>query len=619
MTILERLQNGENIKNLHITELKILAKEIRGFLLEKVSKTGGHLASNLGVVEITIALCYVFDFPSDKIIWDVGHQSYVYKILTGRAEQFDTLRQFGGLSGFPRKYESEYDCFDTGHSSTSVSAALGMAKARDLKGEKNNIIAFIGDGSLGGGLAYEAINDAGNSNTKMLIILNDNEMSIAKNVGGMSVHLSSFRTSGGYFRFKQSILSFLEKTEQNVLIKFLRGVKNSIKHSLLQNTVFEGLGLTYFGPFYGHDIERLIKILKRVKNVNEPVIMHIRTIKGKGYGPAERKPSEYHGVSSFDYKKGIIPRDVVDYSAVFGDKLCDIAETNEKVVAITAAMPDGTGLKTFGEKYPERFFDVGIAEQHAVTSAAGMAVNGLVPVVAVYSTFFQRAYDSILHDVCLQNLHVVFCADRAGIVGADGETHQGLFDISFMRPMPNVEILAPSDYTSFKNMLDYAVNTSEHPVFIRYPRGEENVKIYDTFEYKPGKATVLKTGEDVALFACGKMVSVALKTAEILNEKDISSTVIDIHCLSDIDLETLIKFSDSSKVIVTLEDGVVKGGIGEAIAEKLHFCSINKPVLIKGFNKGIVEQGSGDKLFELYRVSPETVAEDLLDFLGENV
>ncbi len=607
MSIIERLQQGENIKNLNISELKELALEIRKFLLENVSRTGGHLASNLGVVEITIALCYVFDFPEDKIIWDVGHQSYVYKILTGRANQFNTLRQYGGLSGFPRTYESEYDCFDTGHSSTSISAALGMAKARDLKGENNNIIAFIGDGSLGGGLAYEAINDAGNSNTKMLVILNDNEMSIAKNVGGMSVHLSSFRTSGSYFRFKHSLVSFLEKTEQTALIKFFRTIKNSIKQAILRNTIFEGLGLTYFGPFDGHNIERLIKILKRVKNVNEPVIIHIKTTKGKGYGPAERKPSEYHGVSKFDYKKGVVPSEVMDFSAVFGDKLCDIAEKNEKVVAITAAMPDGTGLTGFAEKYPRRFFDVGIAEQHAVTSAAGMAANGLVPVVAIYSTFFQRAYDSILHDVCLQNKHVVFCADRAGIVGADGETHQGVFDLSFMRPMPFVEILAPSDYSSLKGMLDYAVNVAKGPVFIRYPRGCEERVIYEDYTYVPGKANVLTEGEDVCIFACGTMVNNALDAAEKLKNENISVSVIDLQCLSEIDREVLCTYAKNCRFVISVEDNVEKGGVGEEINSLLSQYGINKTVYNFAYKTGLIVQGTQKELMHVYGVDSDSI------------
>lgn len=617
MTILDRLNQGESIKDLNIEELKTLATEIRAFLLENVSKTGGHLASNLGVVEMTIALFYVFDFPKDKIVWDVGHQSYVYKILSGRANRFDSLRQLNGLSGFPRTYESEYDCFDTGHSSTSVSAALGMAKARDLKGENNNIIAFIGDGSLGGGLAYEAINDAGNSNTKILVILNDNEMSIAKNVGGMSIHLSSFRTSGSYFRMKQAILLFLEKTEQKTLIKFIRNIKNSIKQAILRNTVFEGLGMTYFGPFDGHNIERLIKILNRVKKLNEPVIMHIRTVKGKGYGPAERKPSDYHGVSGFDYKKGLTPEKKIDYSAVFGDKLCEIAEKNENVAAITAAMPDGTGLMEYSKKFPKRFFDVGIAEQHAVTTAAGMAANGLVPVVAVYSTFFQRAYDSILHDVCLQNLHVVFCADRAGIVGADGETHQGVFDISFMRPMPNVEILAPADYTALRSMLDYAVNKADGPVFIRYPRGVEEKKIYSDYTYTPSKVNVLKKGTDLCVFACGNMVAKAMDAASALETKGFSVTVADVADLSNPDAETILSCAKNSRFVITAEDNVLKGGMGEEINSVMFKNQVSVPVKNLGYENGIIMQGTQKELMKIYGVDSDGIERTALEFFKE--
>jgi len=617
LSVLERLKNGENIKNLKIDELKALAEEIRAFLVEKVSKTGGHLASNLGVVEITIALHYVYDLPEDKIVWDVGHQSYVHKILSGRMDEFDTLRKYGGLSGFPKTGESEYDCFNTGHSSTSISAALGMAKARDLKNEKNDIIAFIGDGSLGGGLAYEAINDAGNSNTKMLIVLNDNEMSIAKNVGGMSLHLSSLRTSGRYFRLKHKILSFLKKTDQKALINFIRSIKNSIKKALLKNTVFEDLGLTYFGPFDGHNLEQIIKILRRIKNMDEPVILHIRTAKGKGYAPAETKPSDYHGVSSFDASKGIDECEKEDYSFVFGEKLIQIAQNNKDVVAITAAMPDGTGLSGFAEKLPQRFFDVGIAEQHAVTTAAGMAAGGITPVVAVYSTFFQRAYDSILHDVCLQNLHVVFCADRAGVVGADGETHQGVFDISFMRPMPGIEILAPSDYNSLRGMLEYAVNECNHPVFIRYPRGCEEQKIYDDYTYKRGCANVLKDGGDIAVFACGNTVAKALKASEILEEENIKISVVDLQCISEIDEKTVCEYAEKASLVITIADGVLKGGIGEAINDILIKNSIYKKIINIGYENGIIEQGTQSELMRIYGVDSDGIVKTVKKYLTE--
>ena len=591
MKNLERLKNGENLKKFNINELCELASEIREFLVENVSKSGGHLASNHGVVELTIALHYVFDFPTDKVIFDVGHQAYIHKILSGRTEDFKNLRKLGGMSGFPKTSESPYDCFNTGHASTSISAALGMAKARDLKGEKNEIIAVIGDGSLGGGLAFEAINDLGNSNTKMLIILNDNEMSISKNVGGISVHLSSIRTSGRYFKLKQKVLTFLEKNEHTKLIALIRSAKNAVKGLLMSNTVFEGLGLTYFGPFEGHDIKQLITVLERVKKLKEPVIMHVRTVKGKGYSPAELEPSCYHGVSGFDCESGAIKTASRDYSAVFGETLINIAQQNEKVVAITAAMPDGTGLKNFSEKFPKRFFDVGIAEQHAVTTAAGMTANGLIPVVAIYSTFMQRAFDSILHDVCMQNLHVVFCADRAGIVGADGETHQGIFDISFMRPMPGVEILAPADYISFKNMLYYAVNIAKGPVFLRYPRGSEKRRIYNTFEYTPGKAVVLKEGDDVCITACGNMVAKALEVAEILENEGIKASVIDLCCLSCIDFAKIAEQAKSAKLLVTIEDNVLKGGMGEEVARLLVENCFNLPVINKAYLNGIIEHG----------------------------
>ncbi len=616
MTVIERLENGENLKNLNMSELGTLAWEIREFLVRKVSENGGHLASNLGIVELTIALHYVYDFPDDKVIWDVGHQSYVHKILSGRGMEFDSLRKLGGISGFPKREESEYDCFDTGHASTSISAAIGMAKARELKGEKNNIIAVIGDGSLGGGLAYEAINDVGNSKTKLLIVLNDNKMSISKNVGAMSKHLNSIRTSGKYNRLKQRIVSSLQENEYTGLLKTMRKLKNSIKRALMSNTVFEGLGLTYFGPFDGNNVEMLIKMMKRVKDIDGGVLMHIRTVKGKGYEPAEKEPQNYHGVSSFDYQVGTVENKKVDYSEVFGNELVEIAKNNEKVVAITAAMPEGTGLLKFKEQFPQRFFDVGIAEGHAVTMAAGMAANGLVPVVPVYSTFLQRGFDNILHDVCLQGLHVVFCADRAGIVGADGETHQGVFDLSYMRMMPGITILAPADYSELKCMLRFAVDECTGPVVIRYPRGVEELKI-NHGDFVPGRADIIKEGTKVCIISCGNMVAKGLKAAEILEQKGISTKVINVRSVKPLDEETICTEVSKAELAMTIEDNVVDGGMGEEVLRILNSKNIKTKVIVKGYKKGKIQHGSPDELMKIFGMDSESIAGEIEKTIGD--
>ena len=614
LTQLDRIFQGESIKKFTITELNILAKEIRSFLISKVAEHGGHLASNLGVVELTIALHYVFDFPQDKVVWDVGHQSYTHKILSGRMKDFDTLRKFDGISGFPKTSESPYDSFNTGHASTSISAALGMAKARDLKKETNHIMAVIGDGSLGGGLAFEGINDVGNSKIKMLIILNDNKMSISENVGAMSKYLNSIRTSHSYFDLKEKIASSLLKSDHKKLFSFIQKIKDRLKKSMLTNTLFVDLGLTYFGPFDGHDIGQLIKTLKRIKDIDKGVIMHIRTIKGKGYAPAEDKPEKYHGVPAFKKLMEDEKRSPLDYSAVFGKTLIDIAKNNHNVVAITAAMPHGTGLNDFSKEFPKRFFDVGIAEAHATTTAAGMAMNSIIPVVSIYSSFMQRAYDSVLHDICLQNLHVVMCIDRAGIVGADGETHQGIFDISYMRSMPNISIFAPSDYQSLREMLFFAVENSKGPTVIRYPRGGENQKIAFPHSFISGKAQVLKNGTDICIIACGDMVNTALEVEEILSERGISTTVIDIQSIVPLDEDTICNMAKNSKCTLTLENNVKQGGFGESVLEVLVRNKIHIPILIKAFEKGIIEQGSVDELLKKYRLDTNSVFEDAEKF-----
>ena len=476
---------------------------------------------------------------------------------------------------------------------------------------------MIGDGSLSGGLAYEAINDAGNSGTRMLIILNDNKMSISRNVGGMSKHLNSLRTSGRYFRFKQFVLTYLEKREWNKLVAFLRYVKKAIKKALLSNTVFEELGLTYFGPFDGHDIGQLIKILNRVKRLDDAVFMHVRTVKGKGYAPAEKMPSDFHGVSGFDSVSGNVKTGKYDYSAVFGEKLIEIAEKNKRVTAITAAMPDGTGLTAFAKKFPKRFFDVGIAEEHAVTTAAGMAANGIVPVVAIYSTFMQRAFDSILHDVCLQNLHVVLCADRAGIVGADGETHQGVFDLSYMRMMPAVTVLAPSDYNELRSMLEYAVNDHDGPIFIRYPRGVQKREIPHKTGFVPDKAEVVREGGRVCIIACGNMTANALETAEILHEKGIEASVVDVRSVLPLDKHTLCNVASEAQLAVSVEDNVVSGGMGEEILRTFAENGVKTPLIIKAYKNGKIEHGTVEELMRLNGMDSKKIAEEIVAALEQ--
>ena len=494
--MLEKINAPEDVKNLNLQEKKQLAEEIRKYILEIVSKNGGHLASNLGVVELTIALHSVFNEPKDKIVWDVGHQTYVHKILTGRREQLKNIRKLGGIAGFPKTKESAYDCFNTGHSSTSISAALGMARARDLKGEDNNVIAVIGDGALTGGMAIEALNDAGFSKCKMTVILNDNEMSISPNIGGLNMFLSKLRTKKLYTASNISGKKIISKIPiiGKPTVKIVQRFKRSIKQLIIPKMFFEDIGFTYLGPVDGHNIEQLENILKLSKQVDTPVLIHVLTKKGKGYRIAEENPDKFHATGPFDLETGE-PKKAkgMDYSKVFGNKLVEMAEKNEKIVAITASMKDGTGLTKFQKQFPKRFFDIGIAEQHAITLAAGMATQGLIPVVPIYSSFYQRAYDQVIHDIAIQNLHVVLCVDRAGIVGADGETHQGLLDMAFFRIVPNLTIMAPKDFREFEDMLEFAINYNG-PIVIRYPRGGEdkNVKFEKHEKIETGKAEIIK-------------------------------------------------------------------------------------------------------------------------------
>ena len=569
--MLEKINNPEDLKKLNLKEKNILAQEIREYIIKIVSENGGHLASNLGVVELTIALHSIFNVPKDKIIWDVGHQSYVHKILTGRKEKLKTLRKFKGIAGFTKTCESEADCFNTGHSSTSISAALGMAKARDIKNEDNSVIAVIGDGALTGGMALEALNHAGSSKTKIIVILNDNEMSISKNVGGINMLLSRLRARKNYIKSNQSGRKIIEKIPLigKTLVKIIRRIKGSIKKLIIPKMYFEEIGFKYLGPIDGHNIDKLEEILSRAKQLDEPVLIHVLTKKGKGYKYAEENPDKFHAISPFDIKTGNTKKEKAkDYSKQFGETLVKLAEKNEKIVAITASMKDGTGLKEFSEKFPKRYFDVGIAEQHALTFAAGLAKEGMIPVVPIYSSFYQRAYDQIIHDICMQNLPVIMCVDRAGIVGEDGETHQGLLDMAFFRLVPNIIIMAPKDFKELSQMLEYAVY-SKKPVVIRYPRGgESETKIEKHQIIKYGKSELLKYGRDVTIIGIGKTVSKAFEVANILQEKDnIRAEVINARFLKPLDKYNIIKSIQKTKFVVTIEDGTIINGLATAIKE----------------------------------------------------
>ncbi len=615
--ILNTINSPKDLKRLTYAELRQLAGEIRTFLIKSVSETGGHLASNLGVVELTIALMRVFDFPSDKIVWDVGHQSYVYKMLTGRRDMFPTLRKFDGMSGFPKRSESEYDCFNTGHSSTSVSAALGIARARDLDGGKNSVIAVFGDGALTGGMMYEALNDVGRSKTKIILILNDNEMSIAKNVGAMSRYLRRLRSQPRYYRSKEAVESALKKLPVggDALADAIRTAKNQVRRAVIPTTFFDDFGIDYIGPVDGHDIGALIGALRHAYEIDKPSIVHIHTKKGKGYTFAENNPQKYHGVPQFDTKTGA-PASADDYSSVFGSQLASLAETNKKIIAITGAMPSGTGLTEFSKKYRDRFFDVGIAEQHAVTFAAGLAVSGYVPVVPLYSSFLQRAYDQTLHDVCLQNLHVVFGVDRAGLVGADGETHQGMYDIAFLSHMPNMAILSPSDFDMLRQMLDYAVNVHKGPIAVRYPRG--NTEANDGGgEFVFGKAAISGEGNDAVIITSGRMVKTAQNAAKILEQSGIGARIVSLRTIKPLDTETLLGAVRGARCAVTLEDASINGGIGALAASVLMQGEVFVKFKELAFPDEPIKHGSIAKLDAFYGMDSASVAQQIITLLDE--
>ena len=580
--VLDKIKKENDIKKLSKEELAVLSEEIRSFLIQSISETGGHLASNLGVVELTMAMHLVFHLPEDKIIWDVGHQSYTHKILTGRKEGFGQLRKYGGLSGFPKRKESQCDAFDTGHSSTSISAGLGYVYGRDLKGDHNFVISVIGDGALTGGMAYEALNNAGRLHTNFIIILNDNEMSISKNVGGMSTYLGNLRTNTAYQDFKISVTKALKKIPVygEKLIQHIKKTKSGIKQLLIPGMLFEEMGITYLGPVDGHNIAQMTKILKEAKKINGAVIVHVLTKKGKGFLPAERRPSLYHGTEPFDVQTGKPKKKKTkpSYTDIFSKAICEAARKEEHLVAITAAMADGTGLHRFHRQYPERFIDVGIAEEHAVTFAAGLAASGMIPVVAVYSSFLQRAFDQIIHDVCILNLHVIFAVDRAGLVGSDGETHQGIFDLSYLCMIPNMTVMAPKNKWELVQMLNFAVSFWG-PIALRYPRGEayEGLKQYNA-PICYGKSEWIYDETEIALIAAGSMVETAVKVRRNLKEKGFSCSLINARFLKPIDEEMLMETAKDHKLVVTMEENIKTGGFGERIAD--FYKEINADVLV---------------------------------------
>ncbi len=611
--ILEKIKESGDVKKIDKSDLPLLAEEIRSFLIDTLSHTGGHLASNLGAVELTIALHRVFDVERDRIVWDVGHQSYTHKILTGRREQFDSLRSYGGISGFPRMDENPADAFGTGHASTSISAGLGIATARDILGEDFNVISVIGDGSLTGGMVYEAMNNASALKKNFIIVLNDNNMSISLNVGGMHDHLVRVRTSRGYVQLKEGVQSFLEKIPLigQALVRGIRKVKNGIKQLVIPGMIFEDLGIMYIGPVRGHHIEDMERAFERAREFKGPVLVHVITDKGRGFLPAQRHPSRFHGADPFDVERGLpLVSKKPSYTDIFSTVMRKMGDRNEKVVAVTAAMMDGTGLKRFHNMFPDRFFDVGIAEEHAVTFAAGMATRGLIPVGAIYSSFLQRAYDQVLHDVALQRLHVVFAVDRAGLVGSDGATHQGVFDLSFLTTIPDLVVMAPKNKYELSDMVKWAVAYEGGPVAIRYPRGEACVS------YKEERATVelgrsetIKSGGKVLLYAIGSMVDVAMKARKILSAEGIKAAVCNARFAAPLDVEYLKEAAGRYDLIITLEENVRSGGFGEHVMDALLSVGYRGRIDIVAIPDVFVEHGNAELLKKKLGLDAESVAE----------
>lgn len=620
--LLDKINSPADVKKLSDKQLKQLAAEIRQLLIEVISHTGGHLAPNLGVVELTLALHKVFNTPQDKLVFDVGHQAYIHKIITGRREQFPTLRQYGGLSGFPKRSESEHDAFGTGHSSTSISAALGMAAARDLQGEDYNVVAIIGDGSMTGGMAFEALNNAGTLHKKMVVVLNDNEMSISKNVGAMSDYLYHLRTGETYNKIKNDIEGWLKNMEFGTdVLKAIRRLKGSVKYLMVPTSIFEELGFTYLGPVDGHDIHGLIEVLQAAKKIDGPVMVHVLTKKGKGYKPAEESPNKFHGTGPFEIatgKKITNPAAPISYTEVFGKTITELADSDKKIVGLTAAMPDGTGLNIFAQAHPDRFFDVGIAEQHAVTAAAGMAAAGMKPVTAIYSTFMQRAYDSILHDICMQKLHVTMCLDRAGLVGDDGYTHHGVFDYAYLRSIPNMTIMAPKDENELRHMLKTALSFNG-PISVRYPRGSGvGVDITEPMQELPiGKAEVLREGKELCFWAIGSMVQSAVQAADKLKEQGIDAGVVNMRFAKPLDKELLIEHAKRYGKIVTLEEGVLAGGVGSEVLEILDDAGLLQQcaVLRLGIPDEFVTHGDKKLLFRDLGLDTDAIVQKAAEFV----
>ncbi|MBD8915182.1 MAG: 1-deoxy-D-xylulose-5-phosphate synthase [Pseudobutyrivibrio sp.] len=616
--VLDKIQKENDIKNLTPKELDVLRQEIREFLIEKISELGGHLASNLGTVELTMALHLFLDFPQDKIIWDVGHQSYTHKILTGRKDAFDHLRQYGGMSGFPKRMESDCDAFDTGHSSTSISAGLGLAWARELQGEDYKVVSVIGDGALTGGMAYEAMNNAAALKKNFIIILNDNNMSISENVGGMSRHLSKLRTSTNYAELKEGVQTSLEKIPVygERIVSGIRKTKSSIKQMVIPGMIFEDMGIMYLGPVDGHDIDAMLKVFQEASHVPGPVLVHVLTKKGYGYRPAERHPSRFHGTTPFDIETGIpLSHGKASYTDVFSTVMRKMGDRDDKLVAITAAMADGCGLKRFHNMFPERFFDVGIAEEHAVTFAAALAAGGMHPVFTVYSSFLQRGYDQILHDVCMQNLPVVLAIDRAGLVGSDGETHQGVFDLSYLTEMPNMTVMAPKNKWELSDMLKYAI-AYDAPIALRYPRGEA----YDGLAQKRepivyGKCEEIIAGEKVLLFALGSMVKTAVGVCEQLEKQGIHATLVNARFAKPFDEVYLKEHMETYSLIVTMEENVALGGFGEHVACFLQKEGYKGEVLSIAIADTFVEHGNVSILQKELGIDEDGVVRQILEKL----
>ncbi len=626
IAILELINRPETLKNLSKEQLEVLAAELRHEIIEQVAKTGGHLASNLGVVELTIALLDAYNPSEDVIVWDVGHQSYAYKLLTGRYDRFDTLRQLGGISGFPKRDESPYDHFGTGHSSTSISAALGFAKARDLRKSNEKVLAVIGDGALTGGLAWEALNNASHLRTNMTVILNDNQMSISNNVGALATHLSKLRLQPLYRKVESKAKTVIQNLPMGgqTLSRTAEGIMHGVTHLMASKTgiIFEEMGFTYIGPIDGHDIGLMIEVFKSVQQIDGPVLVHVLTKKGKGYEYAENNARAFHGVASFQIEDGYIEKSSggITYTRAFSDALVEEAERDERIVAITAAMPDGTGLTKFSERFPDRFYDVGIAEQHAVTFAAGLAAAGMKPVVAAYSTFFQRAYDQIVHDVCIQNLPVIFAIDRAGLVGDDGSTHHGVFDLSFMRHIPNMVVAAPSDASELKAILGLAVK-HDGPFAIRYPRGAAPAPPIHTEpqQFSIGKAEVLAEGEDVCIIAVGSAVNYSLQALDAIKDAGISVRLVNARFVKPLDTDVVLESAMRCKNLVLVEENTIQGGFGSAVIEYLSAAGICD-VRVKqiGICDEFVEHGDCDILREHCELDPAHIAQSVIELVSQS-